>query len=232
MPPRRTYIARYLGMVPYESALRCQRALMRLRAEGTIPDVVLLLQPPHVYTVGRFKGAEDIIVPPEEIPVFHTERGGGITYHGPGQLVGYPILDLREKGLGVREYIWRLEEVIINLLRAFGLQGHRNGNYPGGVWVDSKKVCSIGIHVSHRITTHGFALNISNDLRFFEYIRPCGLRGQVMTSLSELLGHAVEIETVVENLLYSFSQVFMVRVRRQNCKQFGSIARLLSSPRI
>jgi len=205
-------IVPYLGIVPYEVALKLQQGLMQARAEGRIGDVILLLEHPSVFTVGRFKGGEDIIVPPERlaregIAVFHTDRGGGITYHGPGQLVGYPIVNLKENGLGVREYIQKLETVIIELLLALGIQGHRVAEYPG-VWVGEKKVCSVGIHVSHHITTHGFALNVTNDLRYFRYIRPCGLAGEAMTSVSELLGHWVAMETIIEKLLACLSEIF------------------------
>ena len=210
---KKVYVADYLGVIPYELALKLQQRLMQARAEGKISDVLLLLQHPPVLTIGRFRGEKDIIVPPEVltqkgIAVFHTNRGGSITYHGPGQLVGYPILNLKESRLGVREYIWKLEEVIIKLLLALGVQGYRVAKYPGGVWVGERKVCSIGIHVSHYITMHGFALNVSNDLRYFEYIRPCGLRSEVMTSLSELLGYSVEVEAIIEALLNSFSATF------------------------
>jgi lipoate-protein ligase B len=185
---------------------------MQARAEGRIGDIILLLQHPSAFTTGRFKGREDIIVPPETlaregISVFHTNRGGGITYHGPGQLVGYPIIDLKENGLGVREYIWKLEAAIIKLLLSLDIEGYRLVGYPG-VWANEKKVCSMGIHVSHYITTHGFALNVTNDLRYFEYVRPCGLQGQVMTSISELLGHRVEMEAIIEKLLPAFSETF------------------------
>ena len=204
--------ANYLGILPYEFALKLQQGLMLARAEGNIPDVLLLLQHPPVFTIGRFRGGEDLVVPPEKltqegIALFHTNRGGGITYHGPGQLVGYPILDLKQSDLGVRQYIWKLETVIINLMLALGIQGHRVANYPG-VWIGEGKVCSIGIHVSRHITMHGFALNVSNDLQYFEYIKPCGLGSEVMTSLSQILGHQVEVESIVDNLLHSFSETF------------------------
>ena len=209
---KKTCIAPYLGMVPYEVALKLQQRLVQERAEGKIGDVILLLEHPSVFTVGRFKGGEDIVIPPETlaregIAVFRTDRGGGITYHGPGQLVGYPIINLKENGLGVREYIWKLEAAIIKTLPALGIQGHRLAGYPG-VWADGKKVCSIGIHVSHHITTHGFALNVNNDLRYFDYIRPCGLQGEVMTSISELLGRHMVMEEIIEKLFSSFSEVF------------------------
>jgi lipoate-protein ligase B len=215
---KKACVAPYLGVVRYEVALKLQQELKQARTEGKIGDVLLLLQHPSVFTVGRFRGGEDMIVPPETlaregIAVFHTNRGGGITYHGPGQLVGYPILNLKENGLGVREYIWKLEEVIIKLLLGLGIQGHRLAGYPG-VWASEKKACSVGIHISHHITTHGFALNVTNDLRYFGYVRPCGLAGEVMTSVSEVLEHWVAVETIIERLLPSFSEIFGL-----NCKQ-------------
>ncbi|MFQ5996241.1 MAG: lipoyl(octanoyl) transferase LipB [Dehalococcoidales bacterium] len=202
------YAAEYLGVVPYKLALKRQQRLAQARAERIIPDVVLLLQHPPVYTIGRFRGEEDIITPPKGIKIFPTNRGGSITYHGPGQLVGYPILDLKENGLGVREYIWKLEEVIINLLFDFGIRGSRMPKYPGGVWVGEDKICSIGIHVSHHITMHGFALNVNPDLHHFEYIKPCGLKSTVMTSISKLLGYPITVESIIESLLNSFSETF------------------------
>jgi len=204
----KVYLADYLGVVPYELALSLQQRLAQARAEGEIPDVVLLLQHPPVFTVGRFRGEEDIVNIPDGIEVLPTNRGGSITYHGPGQLVGYPILNLKENELGVREYIWKLEEVIINLLLGFGIRGRRMAKHPGGVWVGDQKVCSIGINVSHYITTHGFALNLNTDLRHFEYIRPCGLKNTAMTSISKLLGYPVEVEATIERWLHSFSEIF------------------------
>ncbi len=219
---KKVYTADYLGIVPYELALKLQQRLAQARAEGNVPDVLLLLQHPPVFTIGRFRGEKDMIIPPErltqeEIAVFHTNRGGGITYHGPGQLVGYPILNLKKNRLGVREYIWKLEEVVIKLLLALGIQGHRVAKYPG-VWVSKKKICSVGIHVSRYITMHGFALNVSNDLWYFKYIRPCGLRSDVMTSLSELLGCPLEVEEITEALLDSFSETFGLKCEQGDGK--------------
>ncbi len=217
---KKACIAPYLGMVPYERALKLQQELTQARAEGKTGDVLLLLQHPPVFTIGRFRGEEDITVPPETlardgIAVLHTDRGGGITYHGPGQLVGYPILNLKENDLGVREYIRKLEATVIRLLLALGIQGHSVAECPG-VWVGERKVCSIGIHVSHYVTTHGFALNVTNDLRYFSYVRPCGLSGEVMTSVSELLGRRVGMKTIIEKLLPSFSETFCL-----SCEQEG-----------
>ncbi|MAF85366.1 MAG: lipoyl(octanoyl) transferase [Dehalococcoidales bacterium] len=212
LPYRKVCIIGHLGIMPYELALKLQQRLTQARAEGDVPDVLLLLEHPPVVTIGRFRGEEDLIVPPEiltgeEIAVFLTNRGGGITYHGPGQLVGYPILNIKENGLSVREYIWKLESVIIKLLLGLGIQGQRVLKHPG-VWVHEKKVCSIGIHVNRYITMHGFALNVSNDLRYFEYIRPCGLRSEMMTSLSQLLERPIEVKTIIDSLINSFSETF------------------------
>jgi lipoyl(octanoyl) transferase len=220
-------VAPCLGIVPYQSALRLQQGLAEARAEGKIGDVLLLLQHPPVFTIGRFRGGEDMTVPPEMlarlgIAVFHANRGGGITHHAPGQLVGYPILSLKENDLGTREYIRKLEETIIRLLLLLGIQGHRVAEYPG-VWVGEKKICSIGIHISHHITTHGFALNVSNDLRYFEYVRPCGLPGEVMTSVAELLGHPAPMETIIEALLPCFSDVFGLSCKQESDRWLSTL---------
>ncbi len=219
----KAYLADYLGVIPYESALHLQRRLVQARGERSIPDVFLLLQHPPVLTMGRFRGEEDMVAPREVlaqkgITVYHTNRGGSITYHGPGQLVGYPILDLKELCLGVREYIAKLEEVIIRLLLNMGLRGHRVAGFPGSVWVGDEKVCSIGIHVSHHITMHGFALNVNTDLRHFQYINPCGMKGKVMTNISKLLGYSIAAEAITGALLDSFSETFEL-TRKQGLKK-------------
>jgi len=207
----RTYHAEYLGLVPYDLALERQHLLAQARVQNEIPDTVLLLQHPHVYTIGRFRGQEDLISLPADVPVFYVGRGGGITYHGPGQLVGYPILDLKGLRLGVRDYIYALEQVIIDLLRDLAIDGQRNLAHPGGVWVGGQRICSIGIHVSHYVTTHGFALNVDPDLRYFDGINACGIPGPVMTSISKLLGVAVNVSDVIEIWLKRFSDVFGLR---------------------
>ena len=214
------YVADYLGVIPYGQALELQQRLMKARAEGRIPDVVLLLQHPPVFTLGKFRGERDILASPEVlaqkgIEVYHTSRGGSVTYHGPGQLVGYPILNLKDIGLSVREYIWKLEEVIIRLLHFLNIDGYRVPEHLAGIWAQDKKICSIGIRVTRYITMHGFALNVSDDLRHFEYINPCGLKGDnVMTSVSRLLGKHVEAETLVDNALECFSEIFGLRCEK------------------
>jgi len=213
-------LADYLGTMAYEQALKLQDTLMLARARRVVSDVILLLQHPQVFTVGRFRGETDITVPAEilsreGIAVLHTNRGGGVTYHGPGQLVGYPIISLKERSLGVREYISKLEATIIRLLSDFGIRAYRDTDYPG-VWVDGKKICSVGIRVSRGVTAHGFALNVSNDLRHFEYINPCGLSSKVMTSVSKVLGYRVEVESVIKPLLDSFSATFGLEIERED----------------
>jgi len=210
----------YLGLVPYETAFKLQVQLAEFRVQDKIPDILLLLQHPAVFTIGRFRGENEIIaslkiLTREGIEVFNTNRGGSVTYHGPGQLVGYPILNLRELGLGVRDYLWRLEELIIRLLADFAVIGKRNDNYPG-VWVGNEKICSLGINVSRHITMHGLALNVATNLKHFTYINPCGIKGATMTSISKVLGHPVDIEGTIEPMLQHFSNVFGVKCARCN----------------
>ncbi len=201
-----------LGLVDYHKGLLLQEKLLNLRKSGTISDVLLLLQHPSVFTIGRSGIVENVIVPKETlvkegIPVFHTNRGGDITYHGPGQLVGYPILNLREDGLTVHQYVWNLEEVVIRTLADFGIGGQRVSRRRG-VWVGEEKVCALGLRVSGEVSMHGFALNVNTNLKYFTYIIPCGITGVSITSVSKLLGHEVEIGEIQENLLRHFSQVF------------------------
>ena len=216
----KVYAADYLGVIPYGEALRLQQKLVKARDEGRIPDVVLLLQHPPVFTLGKFRGEREILASPEllaqkGIEVYKTSRGGSVTYHGPGQLVGYPILKLKDIGLSVREYIWKLEEVIIRLLQTLDIDGYRVPRHLAGIWAQEKKICSIGIRVAHYITMHGFALNVSDNLQNFEYINPCGLKGDnIMTSVSQLLGNHVGAETLVDNVLECFSEVFGLRCEK------------------
>ena len=180
--------------------------------ETPLVGVLLLLQHPSVFTMGHSGIVENIIVPEETlvkegIPVFHTNRGGDITYHGPGQLVGYPILNLREDGLTVPQYVWNLEEIVIRTLAGFGIGGQRISGRREA-WVGRQKVCALGLRVSGEVSMHGFALNVNTNLKYFTYIIPCGITGVSITSVSKLLGHEVEIGEIQENLLRHFSQVF------------------------
>jgi lipoyl(octanoyl) transferase len=206
-----------LGLVDYSAALELQRERVAQRKSGAIPDTLLLLEHPHVYTLGRNARRENMLVSPGYLAargaqVFSTDRGGDVTYHGPGQLVGYPILDLTQHRRDISWYMRSLEEVFIRTARDRGIEAGRS---PGaaGVWVGNDKLVAMGVHLSRWVTSHGFALNVNTDLRYFEWIVPCGLRGKGVTSLARLLGHAVEMDEVVERVAEHFGAVFEMEVR-------------------
>lgn len=178
---------RHLGRVPYAEALELQRRLAEDRIAGRIPDTLLLLEHPPVVTLGRGTRASSLPVRPEAlsargIEVHEIERGGDVTYHGPGQLVGYPILHLQELTPDLHWYLRQLEEVLIRALAAFDIPAERNPGYTG-VWTRGRKIASIGIHVRQWVTWHGFALNVTTDLSAFDFIVPCGIPDVVMTSV-------------------------------------------------
>jgi len=207
------------GLIDYQEALSFQERLAEGRVAGRSDDAFILLEHPPVYTVGKSGGVENILVPreillQEGISVYYVRRGGDITYHGPGQLVGYPIINLRENGLDVHQYVWSLEEVIIQSLADLGISGQRLSELPNfrGVWAGDEKVCAVGIQVTRGVTMHGFALNVNPNLRHFEYINPCGITGKSVTSVSKLLGHEVDMETVKEKVLRHFAQVFKFKL--------------------
>jgi lipoate-protein ligase B len=178
-----------LGILDYQAAWGLQRRLVELRAGSAIPDVFLILEHPHVYTMGR-KG-DPATIPRVGVPIYHVERGGYATYHGPGQIVGYPIIHLRERGMDIKQYIHTLEEALMDLTRSFGLTPSRVDGHPG-VWVRGRKVASIGVAVHRWITYHGFAYNVNTDLTFFQRISPCGLDPTMITSLERELGRPVD----------------------------------------
>ena len=206
-----------LGLVDYGSALVLQREKVAQRKAGAIPDTLLLLEHPHVYTLGRNARQENVLVSAEFLAsrgaqVVHTDRGGDVTYHGPGQLVGYPILDLTQHRRDISWYMRSLEEVFIRTARDYGIEAGRS---PGaaGVWVGNDKLTALGVHLSRWVTSHGFALNVNTDLRYFEWIVPCGLQGKGVTSLAKLLGQPVEMEEVAEHVVEHFGAVFGMEVR-------------------
>ena len=190
-----------LGLIDYSRAHNLQLKLVKLRSEGRIPDTLLLLEHEHVITLGKRLKSIDFKLP--EIPVYKIERGGEATYHGPGQLVGYTIVDLINLGLDVWDYVWKIEEVLIKTVKDFGLKGYRVKKYPG-VWVNGRKIASIGLALSHWITYHGFALNVNVDLSYFRLIRPCGLSWELMTSMEKELKMKVEMEEVKESVAKHF----------------------------
>lgn len=207
-----------LGVKPYERALDLQHRLVAARREGRIEDVLILLEHPPVITLGR-RGDESNIVASREllarlgIEVHRVERGGDVTYHGPGQLVGYPILDLRGHRQDVGWYMRSLEEVLMRALSDFGVKASRlEGRI--GVWVGDKNIAALGARIEEWITYHGFALNVSPDLSPFDLIIPCGYRGIGVTSMEEVLGEAPEMSEVRKRVAQRFSEVFGVEVRQ------------------
>ena len=177
------------GRMEYGAAFDWQQRLVAERQAGAIPDQLLLLEHPHTITMGRNGHMENLLAGEEILPragiAFHlTDRGGDVTYHGPGQIVGYPILDLREWKRDVGAYVRAIEQTLIDTLADFGIQAGRIPKCTG-VWVDGAKIGAIGVHISRWVTSHGFALNVSTDLRYFEYIVPCGLTKPV-TSMAQL----------------------------------------------
>jgi len=202
-----------LGLVAYAAALELQQQLVARRRRGEIPDQLLLLQHPHVITLGTSSRPEHILIDDEQrrlldIQLHHTGRGGDVTYHGPGQLVGYPVLDLKPDRCDLHRYVRDLEEVLIRTLAAFDITARRK---PGltGVWVQEEKIAAIGVRVSRGwITSHGFALNVDPDLRFFQAIVPCGISDHGVTSMARVLGQAPPLALVADHLGPVFGSVF------------------------
>jgi lipoyl(octanoyl) transferase len=211
--PARTLDVRRLGTIAYADALALQNELVAGRRAGEIPDTLLLLEHPHVITLGSGSHAENVLVSPEEreergIELFETGRGGDVTYHGPGQLVGYPILDLKPDRQDLHRYLRDLEEVLIGVLGEFGLHGSRKEGLTG-VWVDDRKLAAIGVRVSSGwITSHGFALNVSTDLSFFGAIVPCGIRDHGVGSISGEVGRAVAMREAEDAVVRQMERVF------------------------
>lgn len=203
-----------LGPMAYAPAFALQASLVERRKQGRIPDQLLFVEHPHVVTLGRNANLSNVLAAPEllaraGIDLQPTDRGGDVTYHGPGQIVGYPIFDLREWKRDVAAYVRAVEEVIIRALASFGVNAGRVAGATG-VWVDGAKVAAIGVHLSRWVTSHGFALNVSTDLSYFRYIIPCGLTKPV-TSLRQL-GCEASRQQVSQALRDQFESVFDLRI--------------------
>lgn len=203
----------WLGRTAYADALELQRTLVAQRRAGDIPDRLLLLEHDHVITLGTSAHVEHVLLDADErrllgIELFETGRGGDVTYHGPGQLVGYPILDLKPDRCDLHRYVRDLEEVLIRTVADFGIHAGRS---PGltGVWVQSRKIAAIGVRVSSGwITSHGFALNVSTDLAFFDAIVPCGIRDRGVTSIRQETGNGIDVQSVARAVPHHFADVF------------------------
>src|ERR1700683_1923886 len=213
-----------LGLMPYELAYDLQQKLVQARKEDAIPDVLLLCEHPHVITLGRNGRAGHLLASNHLLAQMNVEfhaadRGGDITYHGPGQIVGYPILDLAKHRRDVRWYVNQLEEVMIRATADFGLRAKRvEGQH--GVWIDTgapateEKLGALGVHLSRWVTSHGFAYNVSTDLRYFDLIVPCGIAGKRVTSLERALDRPVSMNDARERLMTRFASVFARDARK------------------
>ena len=199
-----------LGLIEYGKAWELQRKLHHQRTEGEISDVLLLLEHPPTITIGRSGTLDNVLISKERlaeegISLFFIDRGGDVTYHGPGQLVGYPILDLREKDL--HQYVHNLEEVILRTLKDFSISANRDGLHPG-VWVNEEEIAAIGLSVKRWVSMHGFALNVNTNLNHFTFINPCGFVDRRATSMSKILGGNVPMEGVSNRLIFHLCDIF------------------------
>lgn len=201
-----------------------KRAEQRGELKGNrLDDIFLFVEHPHVYTLGKSGNNEHMLRSLAELQQLEAElvkidRGGDITYHGPGQIVGYPILDLDRHFTDVHKYLRYLEEVMIRVCDDYGFEAHRIKGMTG-VWVNNEKICAMGIRCSRWVTMHGFALNVNTDLRYFNNIVPCGIEGKAVTSLQKLTGHKVDAEKVKERIVFHFQNVFDVSISRKGSLQ-------------
>lgn len=213
---RRTLEIRRLGLVPYGEALKRQRELVEERRAGRVPDLLILLQHPPVITLGvkGDGGRSNVLAAPERlaelgIDVSETGRGGDVTYHGPGQIVGYPILDLRPDRCDVHRYVRDLEDVMIRVCADYGVEAGRINGLTGA-WVGNEKIGAIGVRISRWITSHGFAFNVSTNLAEFQLIIPCGITDHGVTSLENAAGRTISISEAEDRIIARFTEVFGV----------------------
>lgn len=216
-----------LGSLDYLEALALQRRVHSRVANGDIPNVLLLLQHPPVYTIGRRTDREDVLASDAKlselgVDVCRTDRGGAATYHGPGQLICYPILRLREIGMGPLSYVRALERAIASMLAELGIAAASDSR-PTGVWVGDAKIAAIGVRVSRGTTMHGVALNVCTDLSYFEHIVPCGMRGAKATSIRER-GAALDVSSAIDILAPHFARVFACSLVRSLPEDIGEAA--------
>ena len=206
----------WLGLIGYRDAYQLQKKLLQKRLDGQVGDTLLLLEHPPTITVGKSGKLENILASQvklarEGVSLVFTDRGGDVTFHGPGQLVGYPIMDLKGQKKNSRRYLHNLEETLIRTLVDFNIESHRDKGHPG-VWVGDDELAAIGLRLKQWITMHGFALNINTDLSLFSLINPCGFSNRKATSMAHLLGKEVPVEAVVERFIIHFSEVFHTRM--------------------
>ena len=213
------------GLIDYHDAWSWQRETAAALRERRAPEALALLQHPPVYTLGRRAKAEHLLVSPDDLrrrgaQVVEVDRGGDVTFHGPGQLVGYPILDLRARGTLPGDYVRLLEQVLIEALASFDITGERVPGRPG-VWAGGDKIAAIGVRVQRGVTTHGFALNVNTDLSWFDAIVPCGLSDATVTSMASILGEAPSVEAVETAVAHAFSNRFAARLGPASCSRLS-----------
>jgi lipoyl(octanoyl) transferase len=214
MPSRRALAVRRLGTVGYAEGLEIQKTLVAQRAAGEIDDTLLLLQHPHVLTLGVKAGQsrDHVLATPERlaelgVELHETGRGGDVTYHGPGQVIGYPIISLKPDRCDVHQYVRDLEEVMIRVTGEYGFEAGRVQGMTGA-WVAAEKIGAIGVRIQRWVTSHGFAFNVGTDLGFFRLIVPCGISDRGVTSLEKLTGRAIPIPEVEDHFIRHFCAVF------------------------
>ena len=206
----------WLGIVDYPAACEIQAGLVDRVHEGVSPDTLLLLEHPHVFTCGRLSLDDHLLSSRNElaaagIPVYDTDRGGQVTYHGPGQLIGYPVINLRQWGNGPLQYVRTIEEIIVATLADFGIAAHTEQGLTG-VWTAEGKIAAIGVKISRGIAFHGFSINISTDLSWYRHIIPCGIADRPVTSMAELQPGEADIEAVRYSLVYRFGRAMGMRM--------------------
>ena len=197
----------YLGNQDYLPTWELQKYLHRLRKNKEIPDVVLLLEHNHVYTFGKNADKDYLLDSHPEAEIFQTDRGGQVTYHGPGQLVGYPIMNLNDYKKSITWFMRSLEDVIINTLMQFNINGNRKESLPG-VWVEDEKICAMGVRIAQWVTMHGFALNINPNMKYFDGMIPCGILECGVTSMEMQSKDVVQNRDVINALIKEFKYVF------------------------
>ncbi len=204
----------FLGKIEYEKAFELQQKLVELRLNKTIDDIVLVLEHPPTITLGKFAKKENIIATGVElekagVEVCHSNRGGDVTFHCPGQLIIYPIMDLRARGGNLRRFLSDLEEVVLDTLAFYNINAERWSSHPG-IWVKGEQIAAIGLHFKRGVSMHGISLNVNPDLSTFNVINLCGLAGKKATSILELTQHETSIEEVAEKIMACFSEVLKV----------------------
>lgn len=203
-----------LGKIEYSSALEIQESILALRQRNEIEDTLLLLEHPPVLTLGKRGEYRNILLSREEllqrgVKVFEVNRGGDVTYHGPGQLVGYPVVDLKDRNKSIKDYVYKIEDVFISLLKEeYGIEARRDEREYTGVWVGNSKITAIGVAVKKWVTMHGFAFNINTSLEHFSWINPCGITDRGVTSLQKLVGHELDMESMYELVIKYFCRAF------------------------